>query len=124
MKTNAFGRLRRVCVLASLGVACLTQSLHAHADTMLLSSTTMVSGSESATYSFNAPGDGTVTAELTNLGWPDQLSALSFDATTATDSVSSWSVQGAAQTETFQVAPGDYFAHITAAASGPLDLGL
>jgi hypothetical protein len=99
----------------------------AHADTMLLASTNLVTGSSAATFSFDAPGSGTVTAQISSLPWPVPLSALSFSATTATDTLSSWSTTGAMaapQVEQFQVGAGTYFAHVMATAGGSLDLGL
>jgi hypothetical protein len=84
----------------------------------------MVTGTENASYSFDAPTAGTVTAQLSNLPWPDTLSALSFSATTASDVVSSWSAADSSQTRTFEVGPGTYFAHILATAGGSLDVGL
>jgi hypothetical protein len=98
----------------------------AHASQLLIASTTLVSGSESAVYSFNAPGPGTVSVQLTNLDWPQALSSLNFMATTANQVLSSWSDAGSGpQFASFQVASsGTYFADISAVAAGPLDLGL
>ena len=112
-------------VLAFLAVA--GHSPAAHADSMLLASTNMVTGSSAATFSFNAPGSGTVTAEISSMPWPVPLSALSFSATTATSTLSSWSTtdaMAAPQFEKFQVGAGTYFAHVMATAGGSLDLGL
>jgi hypothetical protein len=117
----------RLIPVAALAVLCLGHASAARADTMLLASTNLVSGSSAATYSFNAPTDGTVTARITTLPWPVPLSALSFSATTATDTLSSWTSSGptdASQVETFQVGSGTYFAHVSATAGGSLDLGL
>jgi hypothetical protein len=103
------------------------QSPAAHADSMLLASTNMVTGSSAATFSFNAPSSGTVTAEISSMPWPVPLSALSFSATTATNTLSSWSTtdaMAAPQFEKFQVGAGTYFAHVMATAGGSLDLGL
>jgi hypothetical protein len=44
-------------------------------------------------------------------------------ATSATDTLSSWSSPDA-HSESFQVGPGTYFAHIMAAATGPLNIGI
>ncbi len=99
----------------------------AQADTLLMASTNLVTGSSAATFSFNAPGSGTVTAQISSMPWPVPLSALSFSATTATDTLSSWSTtdaMAAPQIERFQVGAGTYFAHVMATAGGSLDLGL
>ena len=113
----------RVGWLACLALLCLSQAPYARADMMLLSDTALVSGTQSAVFSFDAPSAGTVTATLSNLPWPAPLSTLSFVATSATETLSSWSAP-VAQAESFQVGPGTYFAHIMAAATGPLNLGL
>jgi hypothetical protein len=119
---NPFAGLKfgRLAPLALLG---LVLAPHARADTMLLSDTTMVTGSESAVFSFSAPTAGTVTATLQNQSWPTPLSALSFAATSASSVISAWSAP-VIQAESFQVGAGTYFAHVNATASGPLDLGL
>jgi hypothetical protein len=117
-----FGLL--VVVLVTL---CLGRSPLAHADTMLLATTTMVSGTSASSFSFNTPSDGIVTAQISSLPWPVPLSALSFSATTASDTLSSWSSSAPSSTpyiETFQVGAGTYFAHVMATAGGTLDLGL
>jgi hypothetical protein len=99
----------------------------AHADSVLVSDTSLVSGSQSTVFAFQAPGAGTVTAEVTNVDWPQLLSSLSFVATSANQTMTSWS-DPATQTSatlSFQVmGSGNYFADITASAGGPLDLGV
>lgn len=120
---NAYLTLK-MGVLVPLALLCLSVTSHAHADTVLLADTTMVTGSESAVFSFNAPTTGMVTAQLLNLPWPERLSALDFTATTANSVVSSWSAPTSAS-ESFLVTPGTYFAHIMATtAGGALDAGL
>ena len=109
--------------LTCLALLCLSLTPHARADTMLLSDTTMVFGTQSAVFSFDAPTAGTVTATLENESWPTPLSSLSFLATSASQTLSSWSAP-VAQAESFQVGPGSYFAHIMAQATGPLNLGV
>lgn len=109
--------------LAPLAALGLVLAPHASADTMLLADTTLVTGSESAVYSFVAPTAGTVTATLMNQNWPTPLSALSFAATSASSVISAWSAP-VIEAESFQVGAGTYFAHVNATASGPLDLGL
>jgi len=110
-------------MLMAFAVSATTQ-----ASTVLVSDTTLVTGSESQVFSFNAPGPGTVSVQLTNLDWPQALSSLSFVATTANNVLSSWSNSASApgpQDLTFQIrGPGTYFADVMATAGGPLDLGL
>jgi hypothetical protein len=93
---------------------------------MLLSDTTLVRGTSSATFSFATPSAGTVTATVSNLPWPSSLKTLDFQATTASETISSWSALDSNQTgtESFAVGQGTYFAHIMAVAQGDLDLGL
>jgi hypothetical protein len=98
---------------------------HAWADSVLLSQSTMVVGTESTTDSFVAPTAGTVTVSLSSFGWAAPLSALSFSASSATQVLASWSGTGVtSDTATFNVAAGSYFANIMATASGAMDMGL
>src|SRR5690242_5736970 len=124
--TPSLRLLSRLSLAVALVALTLVRSPVAHADSLLLASTDMVSGTSAATFSFNAPGAGTVTARLTSLPWPVPLSALSFSATTATDTLASWSGAGssAPYVETFKVGSGTYFAHVGATAAGDLNLGL
>jgi len=130
MKTRVmkWGPMARRALLASLAVIGLSQAPHAAAATLLLSDTTLVRGSSSAVFSFDAPTAGMVTATLSNLPWPKSLTALNFAATTSTDVVSSWSALDSAnetRTESFLVGQGTYFAHIMAsAATDGLNMGL
>lgn len=142
MKTTIMFRgwkARSGLALALVLAAFVVQSPRAHADQMLLATTDLVSGTSNATFSFNAPTDGTVTAHVTSIPWPTPLSSLSFSATTATDTLASWNMGGATDAkalglgaadaspdgvETFQVGAGTYFAHIAATAGGSLNLGL
>lgn len=109
---------------------CILYATVVRAETVLLSDTTLVSGNESAVFSFNAPGPGTVSVQLTNLDWPQALSSLSFVASTAKDVLASWSDPPSQpdlgpQGLSFQVAGrGTYFADVMASAGGPLDLGV
>ena len=104
----------------------LAHSPLAHADMLLLASTDLVHGTSAATFSFDAPSSGMVTAQITSLPWPVPLSSLSFSASTAASTLSAWdsSSGSSAGTQTFQVGAGTYFAHVMATAGGPLDLGL
>ena len=114
---------------AGLLVGCMV-AVAARADMVLLSDTTLVTGTESSVYSFNAPGPGTVTVQLTSLAWPQALNSLSFMASTPSQVLSWWSDPSSQpatgpQGLTFQVnGAGTYFADVTAAAGGALDLGV
>jgi hypothetical protein len=119
---------RSIGFLAVVVLTGLSQSPHARADSMLLATTDMVAGSAADTFSFNAPSSGTVTAQLTSVPWPVPLSSLSFSATDASNVLASWSgtpsASSAPYVDTFQVGSGTYYAHVNAAATGSLDLGL
>jgi hypothetical protein len=95
---------------------------------MLLATTDLVAGSAADTFSFTTPSSGTVTAQLTSLPWPVPLASLTFSATDASSVLASWSgtpsSSSAPYVETFQVGSGTYYAHVNAAATGSLDLGL
>jgi hypothetical protein len=122
------GTTARVGLLASLASLGLLQSPHAIADTMLLASTDLVTGTSAATFSFQAPSAGTVTAEISSLAWPVPLSALSFSADNASTVLAHWSGDASTMTtpyvDSFQVGSGTYFAHVNATAGGSLNLGL
>lgn len=97
-----------------------------HAESVLLSDTTLVSGSQSAVFSFQAPGPGTLSIQLTDIDWPQTLSSLSFMATSGNQVLASWSdsASQSAVTLSFQVTGGHYFADVLATAGGALDLGV
>jgi hypothetical protein len=118
------GPLVRMLELAALVVYALAASV-AQASTELVAATTLVSGSQTTVLSFQAPGPGTVSVQLTNLDWPQALTSLSFMAASASNVLSSWSdTSMSTQSASFQVvAGGPLFADITATAGGPLDLG-
>lgn len=108
-------------VLLALGLGT------AHAESVLLTDTSLVSGSESSVFSFETPGAGTVSVQLTNLDWPQPLYSLSFLAATPTHVMASWADPGSPTgvNLTFQVPSGGrYFADVMAQAGGSLDLGV
>ena len=118
------GSVTRVLGLATLLLYALVATV-AQAATQLLGDTTLVTGSESAVYSFNAPAAGTVTVQLSNLNWPQALSSLSFMTATPSNVLSPLTHStSTVQSLAFQVAAGGtYFADVMAVAGGPLDLG-
>ena len=66
-----------------LALALQAVSSQAGASMVLVSNTSLVSGSQSSVFSFEAPGNGTVTAQLSNLAWPTSLNSLTLAATTS-----------------------------------------
>jgi hypothetical protein len=127
---KSWSRMARGAVLVVAAFVGVTQAPHALADTMLLSDTTLVRGTSSATFSFDVQSAGTVTATLSNIAWPSPISlkTLNFSATTSNSTLSSWSALSdtkQTRTESFMVdGAGTYFAHIMATAQGDLNLGL
>lgn len=118
--------------LATWVLVLLAGALHsvsARAGGQVLADTTLVSGSSSEVFSFQASGPGVATVQLTNVAWPQTLSSLSFLAGTSGEVLSQWSdppVTGTTtQTLSFLVpTSGTYFADVMASAGGPLDLGV
>src|SRR5215469_4261919 len=98
---------------------CSMVAVAARADMVLLSDTTLVTGTESSVYSFSAPGPGMVTVQLTSLAWPQALNSLTFMASTPSQVLSWWSDPSSLpatgpQGLTFQVnSAGNYFADVT-----------
>jgi hypothetical protein len=92
------------------------------AETILVSQSTMISGSFSAVYSFATTQSGTLNLHLENVAWPERLASLSCNLYTnegmlgsiATDGMLSIAVTG----------PGTYYSHLFAQAAGALDLGV
>jgi hypothetical protein len=107
-------------LLVPLALLGLAAAPHARADVMMVD---MVRGNATADFSINATSAGTISAQVTNVAWPLPLSSLSFSLTSANNTLTSWSVP-TSQSESFQVTPGTYFAHISATATGLLDTGL
>ena len=123
--------LPRAGLLAMLAAVGMTQAPKAHADSMLMANTTLVTGTQTAVFSFTAPSDGYVTATLINQPWQKTLKSLSFEATSGTSSLSSWALPDPAsdtttemQSETFQVSAGNYFAHIAASTWDAASVGV
>ena len=105
--------------LATLGCALAPR---ADAVTVVFEQSGLISGQESYVFAFNAPSAGTMTARLSNLGWPERLSSLSFAASTATSVLTTLLDEGSISFDV--TGPGAYYAHIAGTAQGALDLGL
>jgi hypothetical protein len=113
--------------MACLPAFGLCQALPALADEVLDSGVTVVSGSSSQTVTLQAPSAGTLTVTLDNLPLEGYLSSLGLLMTTSTSPLqSAWAYVPASETltESFNVGPGTYFAHIMGEAGGTLDLGI
>jgi len=90
---------------------------------MLVSETTLVSGTDSSVASFTLTSAEPITVQLSNIPWPQTLSSLSFMLSSADQVIGSWLTE-TSTVQTYQLSPGTYFAHITGTASGSVDLGL
>jgi len=90
---------------------------------MLVSDTSMVSGTETSEFAFTLPGPGTVTLQLSDVGWPQPLSSLMFLVSAPNSLIAPWTSASAASSY-FQLATGAYSADVRATAGGPLDLGV
>jgi hypothetical protein len=94
----------------------------AHADTILMSQSTMVSGTFSSVHSFATTQAGTLTLKLENIAWPERLAALSCNLYDNKSMLGSLATTGEIRLEL--AAPGTFFSHLFAQSGGALDLGL
>lgn len=94
----------------------------ARADSILVSQSSMVSGSFSNVYSFSTSRAGTLTLRLENVAWPEQLASLSCNLYDNKNVLGSLSTTGELRLEL--AAPGTFFSHLFAQAGGTFDLGL
>lgn len=116
--------------LAALGTGAFTMPM-AQAETVgvpnyapgtLYDSTTLVTGPAMNVATLNVTAPGTLTVKLSDLGWPDKLSALSFALTSATGIIGAHTGEG---TFTYQLEhAGTLFASIFAVGAGELKTGL
>ena len=114
----------RTALSTTLALLVLFALPAARADTVLLAQTTMISGTESTVDSFTVPSQGTLNIELSNIPWPEALSSLNFLLSNSSQVLASMTTPPNSASDSVQVAPGTYFAHLTGTAAGSLDLGL
>jgi len=108
--------LLRVCALAVL--ASLAAS-GVRAENLVLT-TQLFTGSESDDFSFNAPGPGVLSLQLTDLKWPSS-SNLMLSATTTQSVLGTLNRSGSLS---FNISgPGSFYAHVFGQALGSLKLG-
>ncbi len=91
------------------------------ASEMLYDSAGFIRGQQSGEESFYVPGSGTLTVELTNVPWPQQLASLNLVLNSASG------IQGTEMgpgTETFQLTAGTYYAQWFGTTQGPLNVGV
>jgi hypothetical protein len=107
------------CVLPLLGLLAIHP---AHADTVLLGQSGLITGSESFVFPVMAPSAGTLNVQLTDIAWPDRLSSLSGALTTATSVLHTMATAG--DMSVAIGAAGTYYVHIVGVAQDVLDMGL
>lgn len=113
-------KLAALAALVALGLGLGATS--ANADTILIEQSGLMSGTQTIVTPLAVSGAGTLRVTLTDLGWPAQLTSLSFALTDATSVIGRMSAAG---TQTFRVGgAANLFAHVYGATTGPLDLGL
>jgi hypothetical protein len=107
-----------IALLAGAGFA----APDAHADTVLVSQSSMVSGSFANVYSFTTSQAGTLTLRLENIAWPERLAALSCNLYDSKNILGSLATTGEIRLDL--AGPGTFFSHLFAQSGGALDLGL
>jgi len=70
------------------------------------------------------PSQGTLNIELNNIPWPEALSSLNFMLSSSSQVLASMSMPESSNSDSVQVGPGTYFAHLTGTAAGSLNVGL
>jgi hypothetical protein len=108
--------------LALLLIAGLSAAPRAQADPILVSQTSMISGTFSGVYTFSTTQAGTLNLRLENIAWPERLAALSCNLYDGQTLLGSLATTGELQIEV--AGAGTYFSHLFAQAAGALDLGL
>ena len=106
----------------AVGCAMAPQRARAEVISQSLEGTTLVYGTESDVYSFNAPGPGTLEFELKDLGWPKPLQSLSGSVMSSTGVLGSLSSGGVLDVSIGQ--QGLFYAYVTAKAGTALGLNL
>jgi hypothetical protein len=80
-----------------------------------------IRGQQSGMESFNVSGPGTLTVQLANVPWPEQLASLNLTISSASGLVGTEMGPG---TESFQLTSGTFYAQWFATAQGPLNVGV
>jgi hypothetical protein len=111
-------RWAMACALAASAVAAQS----AHAEQVLLSTSTTISGTQSAVYAFNTPGAGTLNVTLGNYTWPERLGNLSFALATTTGVLKTLSGEGSLSIDLTE--GGSYYALVSGTATGKWNLGM
>lgn len=113
---------RRRGIAAVLAVAGAMCASAAHAEQLLLQTTTTLFGTQSAVYSLSTSGAGTVTATLTNHDWPERFASLSFALATTSGVLKTLSEEG--RTTIDVSSAGNYYAIVSGTAQGRWNAGM
>jgi hypothetical protein len=114
---------RRWALTGILAVAGAVAAPLAQADSLLLAESGHISGQQLTSFSFNAPSAGTFTVSLTNLAWPERLSALSFALGTAGNGKLA-SLDSEGQMNFDISSAGTYYALVAGTAQGRWNVGM
>jgi hypothetical protein len=88
----------------------------------LLQQSTMVINQQSNSYSFTAPGPGTLLVQLGDVDWPTLLQSINLSLDSPTQVLGTLAVTGGL--ELTLASGGTYYADITGQAAAPLDIGV
>lgn len=108
-------------IMGLCGLAALGAVAPAGAAEVVYAGVGFIRGQQSGTESFNISGPGTLTVQLENVPWPEQLASLNLVVSSASG------IQGTEMgpgTENFQLTAGTYYAQWFATAQGPLNVGV
>jgi len=108
-------------IMGLCGLAALGAVAPAGASEIIYAGSGFIRGQQSGMESFNISGPGTLTVELANVPWPEQLASLNLTVSSASG------LQGTEMgpgTESFQLTAGTFYAQWFATAQGPLNVGV
>ncbi len=108
-------------IMGLCGLAALGAVAPAGAAEVIYAGAGFIRGQQSGMESFNISGPGTLTVELANVPWPEQLASLNMVVSSASG------IQGTEMgpgTESFQLTAGTYYAQWFGTAQGPLNVGV
>jgi hypothetical protein len=113
--------IRQMVMMGMFGAGALAAE-SAGAAEVLYEGSGLIRGQQAGMESFNVPGAGTLTVQLSNVAWPVPLGSLNGVISSASGLLGP---EFGAGTSTFQVAgPGEFFAQWFGTAQGPLDVGV
>lgn len=117
--------LRRFGYLAALVLLAVVHAPSARAETVLAGTTQMISGTQSYTVAFKAPGSGTISVELAAMPWSERVGTITSLSVVATSADQVLGNAAASEPLQFSVdGAGAFFAHISGVVQGGLQLGL